>query len=394
MKIIIPISLLIILFACSGPADPVVSADFPGGNIVLVEQGKDTLKLLPDLSETDQEWFYWYFKVSNISGRTLTFQFLMNNQFTAAGPSCSLNNNREWKWLGGDQVSNNAFTYTFSKHDSVAYFSMALPYTQANFDEFLEKLGEHPLLKMDTLAFSHEGRAIERLRLVPEHGEPDSRMLITVRHHACEMTTSYVLEGVIESILHDPSLEYLRTQVEFMIIPFVDKDGVENGEQGKNRVPRDHNRDYDGESLYASTAALREQVPEWSEGKLRFALDLHCPWILGEGNEWAYLVGKSDPDIKKEQIRFNALLEQNATGVIKFRAQDYLAYGEAWNTENYRSKGQTFSQWASGLEGIRLSTSLEFPYAIMLGEEVTPDRAREFGHAVALSIRDYFQDAQ
>jgi hypothetical protein len=105
-------------------------------------------------------------------------------------------------------------------------------------------------------------------------------------------------------------------------------------------------------------------------------------------------VGKSDPDIKKEQIRFNALLEQNATGVLKFRAQDYLAYGEAWNTENYRSKGQTFSQWASGLEGIRLSTSLEFPYAIMLGEEVTPDRAREFGHAVALSIRDYFQDAQ
>lgn len=385
-------AVLAVLVACTGPAEPVVTADFPGGNIIVLEQGEDTIKLQPDLSETEGEWFYWYYKIRNISDRTLTFKFMMNNQFTAAGPSCSLNNNREWNWLGGDKVNDNAFTYTFAKDDTVAYFSMAIPYTQANYDEFLEQLGDHPFLRKDTLALSHEGRAIERLWLLPESGEPESRILLTVRHHACEMMASYVLEGLIESVVNEPSLESLRSDVEFMIIPFVDKDGVENGEQGKNRLPRDHNRDYDGKSIYASTAALRDKVPFWADGKLRIALDLHCPWIKGENNEWIYLVGKSDPEIEEQQKYFSSILEKNTTGVLKFKSENFLPFGVAWNTDNNNTKGMSFSHWAADLEGIRLSTTLEFPYGMILGEEVSPEKAREFGHALALSIRDYLEE--
>ena len=85
-------------------------------------------------------------------------------------------------------------------------------------------------------------------------------------------------------------------RVEFFVVPFVDKDGVEDGDQGKNRRPHDHNRDYGGRadgdhSIYASTRALRERIPAWSGGKLRVALDLHCPWIRGEHNEVIYFVG-------------------------------------------------------------------------------------------------------
>jgi len=294
--------------------------------------------------------------------------------------------------MGGEQVTDNTFTYTFAKDDTMAYFSMAVPYTQSNFDEFLDRQGNNVLLKKDTLAISHEGRAIERVLIVPETRKPEARILLTVRHHACEMMASYLLEGIIESVIQETSLEYLRSHVEFMIIPFVDKDGVENGEQGKNRVPRDHNRDYDGESLYASTAALREQVPAWADGKLRIALDLHCPWIRGENNEWIYLVGKNDPEMERQQKRFSTIVEQNNTGALKFKSENFLPFGVSWNTDKNNTKGMSFSHWASSLDGISLSTTLEFPYGIILGEEVTPDRAREFGHAIALSIQDYLQE--
>ena len=71
--------------------------------------------------------------------------------------------------------------------------------------------------------------------------------------------------------------KWLREHVEFFIVPIVDIDGVEDGDQGKNRKPRDHNRDYAGESIYPQVKAIRERLPEWSDGKLRLALDLHCP---------------------------------------------------------------------------------------------------------------------
>lgn len=101
----------------------------------------------------------------------------------------------------------------------------------------------------------------------------------------------------MEAALED---RWLRENADFVVIPFMDKDGVEEGDQGKNRRPRDHNRDYDGESVPASVRANREWVPHWGNGSLAFALDMHCPWIRGENNEHIYFVGSPDAEITKE----------------------------------------------------------------------------------------------
>jgi hypothetical protein len=63
---------------------------------------------------------------------------------------------------------------------------------------------------------------------------------------------SYSLEGLMEGILAGDDVgRWLAGHVEFLVVPFVDKDGVEEGDQGKNRRPHDHNRDYGpGVSIY------------------------------------------------------------------------------------------------------------------------------------------------
>jgi dienelactone hydrolase len=383
------VSVALTAFSQAGPA---IYSEMPGGNIRLVRMAGDTLWLEPDLSGTEGEWFYWYFRINGMAGKTLHFRFNPDNQFTSFGPAYSINNRHSWKWYGENRVKYNGFSFTFTPGDTVAWFCTAFPYTAEDLVTFLGGLDNRPLLHQDTLCLTRENRVTERLFIRQPGSEPDARVLITARHHACEMMASYVLEGIIESILGDVRLEYLRNRVECMIIPFMDKDGVENGEQGKNRIPRDHNRDYDGTSLYRSTAALREQIPAWSEDKLKIALDLHCPWITGEYNEWIYLVGKEDPVMEAAQRRFGTLLEHHATGELKFRSRDFLPYGTAWNAPQNFTKGRNFGDWASGIDRISLATTIEFPYANVLGVMVDKDNARAFGKAVAYSLDDYLRE--
>ncbi len=369
-----------------------IVSDYPGGNILVHEITKDTVRVSPDLSETNGEWFYWNFKITGIQGKTITFKFdsfKWEQIFSKFGPAYSINNDNTWKWYGEQGVGKKSFTYSFTEQDTTAYFSMAFPYTEKDLNKFLSGLRYRESILMDTLCISPEDRAIEKLIIKPGVGEPSYKVLITARHHACETMASYELEGIVQSILNERGLDYLRNNVEFMIIPFMDKDGVENGEQGKNRDPRDHNRDYSGDPIHNSTATLRNIIPEWSQGKLKIALDLHCPLLKGEHSEYIFLVGSPFPKTEKNQLQFTKLLEENTIGELSFYKKYFLSFGVRWNVANSYSKGDSFTAWAAKLPDVSLSTSLEFPYANVSGTMISKDGAREFGKAIAYSIKDY-----
>jgi len=104
---------------------------------------------------------------------------------------------------------------------------MAFPYTEKNLKEFLENLKNRELLKTDTLCLSPENRVIEKITIPALGKNTNRKVLITARHHACEMMANYVLEGIIKSLLNDKNLQLLREDSEFLIIPFMDKDGFQ-----------------------------------------------------------------------------------------------------------------------------------------------------------------------
>ncbi|MBN1510956.1 MAG: peptidase M14, partial [Phycisphaerae bacterium] len=164
-----------------------------------------------------------------------------------------------------------------------------------------------------------------------------------------------------------------------------------DGDQGKNRRPRDHNRDYLGKSIYPSVAALRTFVPNWSHGKLRAAFDLHCPYIRGIHNEVIYIVGSSHERLWHEQQAFGRLLERVQTGPLVYRASDNLPFGKAWNTGSNYDKGKSNSRWAGGLDGVRLVAPFEIPYANAGGQTVTPESARAFGRSLGRALRAYLE---
>ncbi len=265
-----------------------IDADFPGGNIIVDELDGETVVLRQDQRDTPEWWFYWRFRVRGAAGRTLRFTFADGDVFGARGPCVSLDG-RKWRWLGRGILRDNGFTFAIPPGREEVYFSFCHPYQESHLHAFLTT---HPRVQADTLTHSEQGRAVEHLALYSRHGR--GKVLVTARHHACESTANYVLEGLLAAWQgHTPDAGFLRNHLDVHAIPFMDIDGVENGDQGKSRHPHDHNRDYSHAPRYASVRALTQAVDTW-RAPLLLHLDLHCPWIRDGWNEEIFAVGAQD----------------------------------------------------------------------------------------------------
>jgi hypothetical protein len=311
------------------------------------------------------------------------------NKFTAKGPAVSYDRGDTWEWLFPDTLSfkSKSFQFSFDSNKEVR-FSMGMPYSENRFHTFIDKYSSNPFLSIDTLTWTEEDRPIEQVFIRPKNNA-EYKVLIAARHHACEMMANYVLEGMIDELLLNESL---RNNVEYCFIPFIDKDGVEKGDQGKNRLPRDHNRDYSGEAVYNSTNKIKEWLPVWSQKMTTICIDIHCPWIRGDGNEHIYLPGSQFPEIAEEQLKFCRFLTQTNSGKLKVSDELIYPFGYGWNTHRNNTKGYTFSKWVSTLDHVQLGTTIEFPYGLNINQTITQENATAFGRDCIRAVFKYLNN--
>ena len=357
-----------------------IDSDFPGGNIIVERIEGDTVFLRQDWQSSSEWWFYWHFRVRSAQGRKLRFQFTDGDVFAACGPCVHHRNN--WYWLGRERVENNGFSFDFGEDDSEVYFAFCFPYRQSDYWERFE-WKEY----QRSLCLSEANRSVEHFFAPSQRGGKFA--LFTARTHACETMASYVLEGLMGAWLQEGGgvsgeSHYLRENIDLHVVPFMDKDGVEQGEQGKNRKPHDHNRDFTDAPLYASTRALIQQAPTW--GECVFYLDLHCPWIRGGRNEELFFLGQP-PNLHPELQRFMQALRATQSGPLHFDERHTIMPGEEW----YQSDAPTAARWARNSLLPKIATTLEIPYAVAGGEVMTPTNARLFGADLCRAIGLYLQ---
>ncbi|MBI0397336.1 M14 family zinc carboxypeptidase [Cyclobacterium marinum] len=373
---------------------PTIEVDFPGGNVIIEKILGDTIFFKPDLRDTPREWFYWCFSVKNTSNKKWFFKTTKPNVLSNMGAAYSTDGGYNWHWIDQENhLGSDLFSYSFSGDGKPVMLSMGMAYTQKNFDKFMMKYNSSKYIKNAVLSTTRGGREVEQL-LISDFGvKPKFKVLFTARAHAGEMMSNYIIEGMIDALhSEDPLMKKLLEKAEIMIIPFLDKDGVEQGDQGKYRSPRDHNRDYSGKSLYTSTRAIREEIPKWLAGLPWIGIDLHNPWIKGENNEWVYFVGNEDERIAAAQENFVKTLIQVQRGPLKMDSKTgFLAFGTAWNKGSNYEQGYSFSKWASGFldEGLIMTGTLEFPFGINNGQVVTQEKARLFGKDLIIGLSEY-----
>ncbi len=382
---------IILLLAAFMLAVPVtaqirIHADYPGGNVQVEKMQNDTVWINPDLRDTEGFWFYWNFAVEKAKGKNLVFKFPRRACFTKAGVAVSTDKGATWEWQHPEAIDSKCFTYSFASNKEVR-FAFAIPYTQSNWDKFTKAYRKKPGFTFSTLTTTKKGREAEMLTVRQSDKEPQVKVLFTARHHACEMTANYVMEGIIAAIAED---QWMKENVEFRFIPFVDKDGVEDGDQGKNRRPWDHNRDYTEGSIHETIVAIKETVPVWMEGKTNVVLDLHCPYSNGNQNDTIFFVGSKYKEMEAKQLRLSDHVIKNNRGELKYTPISFSYYGvKPWTTASAGTGRQSMSSWAIKLENNLICGTVEFPYGVNGSQIITAENAREFGRDLAAGLRDF-----
>ena len=397
-----------------GQVGLVVDGKVPAGNVLVEKVEGDVVRLRQDLRDSSQDWFYWKFRVTGAAGRTLKFRFTKSAAVGSRGPAVSTDRGKTWTWgddlqpsprreaQTNDHGDSRAFDWTFVDGDDEVWFSQAIPYDASDWRAFLDRhaADRGRLFEEGVLCRSRKGRDVEYARFGRLDGKARYRIFAASRHHCEEISATYVLEGMLEQVFADTDLgRWLRENVEIRVVPFADKDGTVDGDQGKYRSPHDHARDYneDRPVLYPEVRAIMKMLREWNPTVVN---DYHSPWLRGnwfrkdDSNEYVYQVGLADPACWARQQAFGKAVERMQTSGVGYRQTDDFASGRGWNKTTNYSQGKTLAQWAMGVfTNAALVSCWEIPFANSRYRTLYPKDWRAFGRDVAAGYREYLEPA-
>lgn len=340
--------------------------EFIGGNILVKEEIESYFVLENELRDSTG-WFYWAFCAEGAQGRDVTFK-IEGGRIGYWGPAVS-HDLKTWRWL--NSCDGNSFTYKFSSDETKVYFAHSLLYHPDRFYSFCEKSG----IRAVELCKSKKDRSVPCLKI----GEGEKHIVLTARHHACESTGSYVLEGVLSELI-----KYPIQNTSIFCVPFVDFDGVVDGDQGKNRIPHDHNRDYTGSSIYPEVAEIIKYVDHCG---CYLGFDFHSPWHKGGENDNIFIV-RTRKDKQEKFDRFSDALEKelSSTSIFYSKSNDHPPI-TGWNQE----PNQNFGYTMNSREECELAFSLETPYFGTENNKISTDMLICLGRSFARAIKNYIE---
>lgn len=364
-------------------ADPpivTIRSDFPGGNIVVISNDGEAIEMKPDL-RGGRDWFYWYFEAVAKEPGEMIFSFpektagFKNGAVGFQGPAISKDDGTTWTWMGNETavIRGRSFSYKFSEPGQKVRFSSSIPYVQQDFEKFVATHSGNSHFATSVLTESAHGRNVELVQ-IGTPGPDKKAVLFTGRHHAGESIASYLLEGVMESAVSDnPVGKEFRRDYVLYVVPFVDKDGVEEGDQGKGRRPHDHNRDYGPEAAFPEVKAIMNLA---NEKNIRASLDFHCPTLVMDIHQLMYFAGTSD--VPSHNL---ATVKQFAAN-IKAELPDGAPSGPlVWLKPDSATKRTMNSGHFAHRPGILMAATLETPFAPR-GTKMEVNDIRSYGTAV------------
>ena len=339
--------------------------EFIGGNVEVIKQIGQDFYMRNELRDTIHDWFYWAFCVEGAEGQTLTFH-VGHKRIGYWGPAVS-HDLKTWHWLDTG-INDDVFTYQFGKDEHRVYFAHHMLYNPDRFPTLLEQHG----LAVSELCKSQKGRPVPYVTV----GEGERTILLTARHHACESTGSYVLEGVLDALLQKP---IPNTRV--ICVPFVDYDGVIDGDQGKGRVPHDHNRDYIDEPIYPEVRAIRALLDRYG---CHFGTDFHSPWHLGKENDAIIVVR----NMNEKLDRFDRFSDLLAAAITK-DSMDYQKENDHPPCMGWNQPSPNCAYVTNCRPECDLAFSLETAYCGTEENKVTAERLLALGHCFARAMKAY-----
>lgn len=181
------------------------------------------------------------------------------------------------------------------------------PYTYTQSERFVDSLREHPLVRVEKLGESKEGRNLWLLRITDDSPRAKKPVLIHTRLHAYESASSYVMEGMVGWLLSgEPYAAAAVREYAFHINPMMNPDGVFNG-LGKLTAPHGNDLQFLDPELSPVQQIIKRTI-----GHVRPVLfiDLHN-WQSKHTDGLLFL----EPAVRERFVRY---------------MPDQLAFGKKW----------------------------------------------------------------
>ncbi len=357
-----------------------ITTNFPGGNAIIKQIGSYEYEIEADQRNGTMEWFYWCFKLMELENQEYVFHFA-KRRMSQKGYAISTDNGFNWVWANPETIQDTTIRYQGATTSKEVILSVGMTYTLQNWVGFMNsQVAANYCLSQEVLCLTRDLRKSPLIR-IQNKSPTTKKVIITARHHCCEMMASYMVEGLVEYALKNIN-HIAFSDTEFVVIPFVDLDGVEVGDQGKGRAPHDHNRDYGENSIYPEIPAIKSEVLANINLKT-VTIDIHCPHLKGVWNEQVYIVGSSQPKNYLAQKEFLSVIEKENKCPLPFSQKNILPFGEEWNTNQLITSN---GSWCATQSHVAMAASIEIPYGNAEGQEVNQDTARSLGEVLCRSI--------
>lgn len=375
----------------------IVDCNIPSGNIILDGIDGDVVKVRQDMRDS-ADWFYWAFRVKGAAGKALKFVFTdpyADGPVSTCGPAVTKDGGKTWSYAAKDSATTNGFSYAFADDEDEVWFYQTFQYFPWQWDAFIasHEAERGKVFVTGELCRTRKGRSVPNALFGRIDGKAKYRIFLSSRHHCQEAPATYVLEGIASQSFAEGELgDWLRENVEFVVVPFVDYDGVVDGDQGKGRKPHDHNRDYN-DFIYPETRAITEWVADIVDNDLTIFMDIHSPWVRNEWNERAYMTYGANEEGNARKKRLGEILERVQRGAIGYKVADNFPWNFGWNKPSNVGTGQrTAGGWAASVaKNALLITGFEVPFAMANDKVVTPAACREFGEDIAKALREFIE---
>jgi predicted deacylase len=220
-------------------------------------------------------WFAFRVEANDSSDIDITLRF--PNSFARFWPKLS-RDGKSWHRAADDDVEllddGKNMRLRVRGGDSGLWVSAQELFTRAHYDQWLAELATHDGIETSVIGNSLQGRPIH---LAKTQDKPEA-VLFLGRQHPAEVPGAMAMREFMNVVLGDSALaRSFRARFTLLIIPFLNPDGVANGNSRHNMGGIDLNRDW-GPFSQPETRSVRSflTVLEESDMKLRLMLDFHA----------------------------------------------------------------------------------------------------------------------
>ncbi len=243
----------------------------------------------------------------------------------------------------------------------------------------------------ETIGLTGKGRELTRVRWPrPEAEGPVPGVYVAARQHAGETPASWVLDGLLREVAEAGGAPGDGGALEWWAVPFVDLDGVVEGNYGKDALPHDFNRAWAAMPMRPEVQALQQDMRRFgARAAPRLVLDLHAPGG-GEVAFYHFLPRQERPREQREAAEtFTPFLAEQFPCLPAEQLSRVPRYASRWNAD------ETLTCWAWDHLKETLGIAVETTYQ-RIGEKewLGPDDYRDLGRRVARAATNWVRSRE